>query len=111
MAIRLTETAATQINKQLKQRGGGIGLKLGVKKSGCSGFAYTLEYADDISSEQTAFKQFEVQVIVDKSDLAFLDGLELDYRREGINAAFKFNNPNVTGTCGCGESFSVANSE
>jgi iron-sulfur cluster assembly protein len=107
MMITLTESAAAQITKQLDKRGSGIGLKLGVKKSGCSGFAYILDYADTINAEQTAFEQFGVTVIVEKSDLHILKGIELDYRREGINAAFKFNNPNVTGTCGCGESFSV----
>lgn len=107
MAITLTERAAKQISKQLDKRGGGLGLKLGVKKSGCSGFAYTLDYADTIADEQTVFEQFGVKVIVANADLAFLDGTELDYSREGINEAFKFNNPNVTGTCGCGESFAV----
>lgn len=107
MAVTLTESAAKQIDKQLLKRGGGIGLKLGVKKSGCSGFAYTLDYADTLADEQIAFEQFGVKVIVTKADLAFLDGIELDYRREGMNEAFKFNNPNVTGTCGCGESFAV----
>jgi iron-sulfur cluster assembly protein len=107
MAITLTERAAKQISKQLSKRGGGLGLKLGVKKSGCSGFAYTLDYADSIIDTQTTFVQFDVQVIVDNKDLEFLNGTELDYSREGINEAFKFNNPNVTGTCGCGESFAV----
>lgn len=107
MAVTLTESAAKQIDKQLLKRGGGIGLKLGVKKSGCSGFAYTLDYADTLADEQIAFEQFGVKVIVTKADLAFLDGIELDYRCEGMNEAFKFNNPNVTGTCGCGESFAV----
>jgi iron-sulfur cluster assembly protein len=107
MAITLTERAAKQIAKQLEKRGGGLGLKLGVKKSGCSGFAYTLDYADALSDEQTVFEQFGVKVIVANADLPFLDGTELDYAREGINEAFKFHNPNVTGTCGCGESFAV----
>jgi iron-sulfur cluster assembly protein len=107
MAITLTEPAAKQISKQLSKRGGGLGLKLGVKKSGCSGFAYTLDYADSVTDEQAVFEQFGVKVIVANTDLAFLNGTELDYSREGINEAFKFNNPNVTGTCGCGESFAV----
>lgn len=107
MAITLTETAAKQISKQLEKRGNGIGLKLSVKKSGCSGFAYVLDYADAIEAEDNVFEQFDVKVIVNNTDLDFLDGIELDYRREGINEAFQFNNPNVTGTCGCGESFSV----
>ena len=107
MAITLTERAAKQISKQISKRGGGLGLKLGVKKSGCSGFAYTLDYADAITDEETVFEQFGVKVIVANPDLAALDGTELDYSREGINEAFKFNNPNVKGTCGCGESFAV----
>lgn len=107
MAITLTERAAKQISKQISKRGGGLGLKLGVKNSGCSGFAYTLDYADAVTDEQTVFEQFGVKVIVANADLEFLDGTELDYSREGINEAFKFNNPNVKGTCGCGESFAV----
>ena len=107
MAITLTERAAKQISKQLSKRGGGVGLKLGVKKSGCSGFAYTLDYADAITDNQITFEEFGVKVVVADTDLEFLDGTELDYSREGINEAFKFNNPNVSGTCGCGESFAV----
>jgi iron-sulfur cluster assembly protein len=107
MAISLTERAAKQISKQLSKRGNGVGLKLGVKKSGCSGFAYTLDYADAITDHDKVFEQFGVKVLVANADLEFLDGTELDYSREGINEAFKFNNPNVSGTCGCGESFAV----
>lgn len=107
MTITLTENAAKQIQKQLTKRGAGIGLKLGVKQSGCSGFAYVLDYADQLGENETVFEQFGVKVIVDNDDLKVLDGVQLDYAREGINEAFKFNNPNVTGTCGCGESFSV----
>lgn len=107
MAITLTESAAKQIEKQLEKRGSGLGLKLGVKPSGCSGFAYVLDYADEKAENDNVFEQFGVKVIVNDDDLAKLDGIELDYAREGINEAFKFNNPNVTGQCGCGESFSV----
>jgi iron-sulfur cluster assembly protein len=108
MTISLTENAAAQIKKQLEKRGTGIGLKLGVKKSGCSGYAYTLDYADNLNDDDSVFETFGVKVIVPTSDLEFVDGIELDYRREGINEAFQFNNPNVKGTCGCGESFSVS---
>jgi iron-sulfur cluster assembly protein len=108
MTISLTENAAAQIKKQLEKRGTGIGLKLGVKKSGCSGYAYTLDYADNLNDDESVFEAFGVKVIVPASDLEFVDGIELDYRREGINEAFQFNNPNVKGTCGCGESFSVS---
>ncbi|MEI6707982.1 MAG: iron-sulfur cluster assembly accessory protein [Methylococcales bacterium] len=108
MTISLTETAATQIKKQLEKRGAGVGLKLGVKKSGCSGYAYVLDYADKLNEDDAVFEDFGVKVIVSASDLEIIDGIELDYRREGINEAFQFNNPNVKGTCGCGESFSVS---
>ena len=107
MAVSLTESAARQIKKQLEKRGKGVGLKLGVKKSGCSGYSYTLDYSDDLKNDDEVFEDFGVKVIVEKNDLAFLDGIQLDYRREGINEAFQFNNPNVTGSCGCGESFTV----
>ncbi len=107
MSVTLTENAARQIKKQLAKRGQGIGLKLGVKKSGCSGYAYVLDYADQLESNDNVFENFDVKVIVSKDDLEFVDGISLDYRREGINEAFKFDNPNVKGTCGCGESFSV----
>lgn len=108
MSISLTEKAAAQVAKQLTKRGKGVGLKLGVKKSGCSGYAYTLDYADELHDNDRIFEQFGVKVIVDANDFEFLNGMELDYRREGINEAFQFNNPNVKGTCGCGESFSVS---
>lgn len=111
MSVTLTENAARQIKKQLEKRGKGIGLKLGVKKSGCSGYAYALEYADQLKENDAVFENFGVNVIVQASDLPFVDGIELDYRREGINEAFQFNNPNVTATCGCGESFSVVANE
>ena len=107
MSVSLTESAARQIKKQLEKRGKGVGLKLGVKKSGCSGYAYALDYADDLKEGDAVFEKFGVKVIVQESDLQFVDGIELDYRKEGINEAFRFDNPNVKGTCGCGESFSV----
>jgi iron-sulfur cluster assembly protein len=108
MTISCTEKAALQIKKQLEKRGAGIGLKLGVKKSGCSGFAYTMDYADNLNPDDKVFEAFGVKVVVAEPDLEFLDGIQLDYRREGINEAFQFNNPNVKGTCGCGESFTVS---
>ncbi|MCF6252894.1 MAG: iron-sulfur cluster assembly accessory protein [Methylococcaceae bacterium] len=107
MSITLTENAAKQIEKQLQKRGVGIGLKLGVKVSGCSGFSYVLDYAEEKASNETVFEQYGVKVLVKEDDLDKLDGIELDYVKEGINEAFKFNNPNATGECGCGESFSV----
>jgi iron-sulfur cluster assembly protein len=108
MSVTVTESAAKQIKKQLEKRGKGLGLKLAVKKSGCSGYAYVLDYADALNENDQVFEKFGVCVIVSANDLEFVDGIELDYRREGINEAFKFNNPNVKGTCGCGESFSVS---
>ena len=107
MSVSLTENAARQIKKQLEKRGKGIGLKLGVKKSGCSGYAYVLDYADTLNEDDAVFEKYDVKLIVPNNDLEFVNGIELDYRREGINESFKFNNPNVKGTCGCGESFSV----
>ncbi len=107
MSITVTEDAAKQIEKQLQARGSGIGLTLGVKKSGCSGFSYVLGYADEQTENETVFEQFGIKVLVKKEDLDKLEGVELDYAKEGINAAFKFRNPTATGECGCGKSFSV----
>jgi iron-sulfur cluster assembly protein len=107
MTINVTESAARQIQKQLQQRGSGLGLRLGVKSSGCSGFAYVLDYADEQAADEVVFDQHDIKVLVKQGDLDKLNGLQLDYAREGFNEAFKFNNPNVKGTCGCGESFSV----
>lgn len=107
MSITVTENAAKQIEKQIQQRGSGIGLKLGTKVAGCSGFAYTIDYADKQTENETVFEQFGVKIIVENDDMDKLNGLELDYVKNGLNAAFKFNNPNATGECGCGESFSV----
>lgn len=107
MSITVTERAANQIQKQLQKRGSGVGLRLGVKPSGCSGYAYVLDYADEQSEDEIVFDQFDVKVLVKQADLDKLNGIELDYAKEGFNEAFKFNNPNVKGMCGCGESFSV----
>lgn len=107
MAISLTENAAKKIKNQLATRGKGLGLKLGVKEAGCTGFAYVLDYADNLEENDIVFEQNDVKVIINEKNLKFLDGIEIDYRREGINEAFKFNNPNVKDTCGCGESFAV----
>jgi iron-sulfur cluster assembly protein len=107
MAIEITERAAQQIDKQLSKRGSGLGLRIGVKTAGCSGYAYTLDYADEAGSDDALFEQHGVTVLVPKDALDKLDGLTLDYVREGFNESFKFNNPNVKGTCGCGESFAV----
>ncbi len=107
MTINLTERAAKQIQRQLQKRGSGIGLRLGVKTAGCSGYAYVLDYADEQADDEVAFDLLDVKVLVKRDDLDKLDGIELDYAREGFNEAFKFSNPNAKATCGCGESFSV----
>ncbi len=107
MSITVTESAARQIQKQLQKRGTGLGLRLGVKTSGCSGYAYVLDYADSAGADDMVFEQYDVKVLVKQADLDKLNGIELDFTKEGFNEAFKFNNPNVKGSCGCGESFSV----
>jgi iron-sulfur cluster assembly protein len=107
MTITLTERAAEHVRKSLARRGKGAGLRLGVRTSGCSGQAYVLEFADAVQPEDQVFEDHGVKVIVDPKSLVFLDGTQLDYAREGLNEGFKFNNPNVKGECGCGESFTV----
>ncbi len=107
MAISLTEPAAERVRNFLTARGKGIGLRVGVKKTGCNGFAYVINYADEIDEEDIVFEDRGVNVVVDKSSLELIDGTEVDFVKEGLNEAFRFRNPNVTGECGCGESFSV----
>ncbi|HEC19742.1 MAG TPA: iron-sulfur cluster assembly protein IscA [Gammaproteobacteria bacterium] len=107
MSITLTESAAERIRGFLDNRGKGVGLRLGVKTSGCSGMAYVIEFADEIGSDDQVFEDKGVKVLVDPKSLIYLDGTELDYAKEGLNEGFKFNNPNVKDSCGCGESFTV----
>ena len=107
MSITITENAAQQIQKQLQKHPDAIGLSLGVKTSGCSGYAYVLEYASHLNADDIVFEQHGVKVLVKPEDLDKLNGIELDFVKEGFNQAFKFNNPNVKGVCGCGESFAV----
>jgi len=107
MAITLSEKAATHVTNFLAKRGKGIGLRLGVRTSGCSGMAYKLEFVDTVSEEDQVFESNGVKVFVDAKSLPYLDGMELDYTREGLNEGFKFNNPNVKDQCGCGESLNV----
>ena len=107
MSISLSENAAKQILKKLAKRGKGIALRVGVKKVGCSGFAYTFDYADEIHTGDQLFESHNASVVVDASSLPFLDGSNVDFVREGLNDSFKFSNPNVDNTCGCGESFSM----
>jgi iron-sulfur cluster assembly protein len=107
MAITLTESAATHIKKFISNRGKGVGLRLGVKTTGCSGMAYVVEFADAIESDDQVFESHGVKVVVNPKSLVYIDGTELDFTREGLNEGFKFNNPNVKDECGCGESFNV----
>jgi len=107
MAISMTPAAANHVRGYLTNRGKGIGIRLGVRTSGCSGMAYVLEFADELKDEDQVFESEGVKVIVDPKSLLYLDGTELDYTREGLNEGFKFNNPNVKDACGCGESFNV----
>ena len=107
MAISLTEPAARRVRTYLDARGTGFGLRLGVKKTGCNGFAYVVNYADSAEDSDVVFEDRGVKVVVDRKSLDLIDGTEVDFVKEGLNEAFCFRNPNVTGECGCGESFSV----
>jgi iron-sulfur cluster assembly protein len=107
MAVTLSERAATHIKNFLAKRGSGLGLKLGVRTSGCSGMAYKLEFVDVEDPEDVKLECHGVTLYIDPKSLSYLDGTELDYAREGLNEGFKFNNPNVKSQCGCGESFNV----
>jgi iron-sulfur cluster assembly protein len=107
MAITVTDSAAQRIRSFLEKRGKGVGLRLGVKTTGCSGLAYVLEFADDTNPDDQVFESQGVKIIVDPKSLVYIDGTELDYGKEGLNEGFKFENPNVKDECGCGESFTV----
>ena len=107
MAVTLTDRAAEHVQRYIAKRGKGVGLRLGVKTTGCSGLAYKLEYVDELLPEDNVFESHGIKVIVDANSLPYIDGTELDYAREGLNEGFRFNNPNVKDECGCGESFTV----
>ena len=107
MPITLTESAAKHVANYLAQRGKGVGVRLGVKTTGCSGLAYKLEYADVVSPQDQVFESYGVKILIDPKSLTYLDGTELDFVREGLQQGFKFNNPNERDRCGCGESFRV----
>jgi iron-sulfur cluster assembly protein len=107
MSVTLTEAAARHVTRYLSRRGKGVGVRLGVKTTGCSGLAYKLEYADEQSAEDVVFESKGVIVLVDPKSMAYIDGTELDFVREGLNEGFKFSNPNERDRCGCGESFRV----
>lgn len=107
MGISLTDSAAEHVQSYMQNRGKGVGLRLGVRTTGCSGMAYVLEFADEVDEGDTVFEDNDVKIIIDAKSLLYLDGTELDFAREGLNEGFKFNNPNVKDECGCGESFTV----
>jgi iron-sulfur cluster assembly protein len=107
MSVQLTESAAKQIQTQLAKRGRGVGLRVGVKKVGCSGYAYTYDYADEVRADDQTFEAHGIKVVVDTTSLEFIDGSTLDFVKEGLKQTFKFQNPNIDATCGCGESFSI----
>jgi iron-sulfur cluster assembly protein len=107
MAISLTPAAADRVQSFLARRGHGVGLRLSVKKTGCSGFAYVVNYAEGVGAEDVVFEDRGVKVVVDRASLSFIDGTEVDFIKQGLNEAFRFRNPNVKGECGCGESFTV----
>ena len=107
MAITLTNSAAERVRTFLANRGKGLGLRLGIKTSGCSGLAYVLEFVDELNEDDNVFEQDGVKVIVDTKSLVYLDGTQLDFVKEGLNEGFKFINPNEKDECGCGESFNV----
>lgn len=107
MAITMTDAAVQHVARYLEKRGHGFGIRLGVRTSGCSGMAYVLEFVDEKQAEDQIFETQGVRVVIDPKSLLYLDGTELDFAKEGLNEGFKFNNPNVSSECGCGESFNV----
>ena len=107
MAVTMTEAAAKHVTRYLGRRGKGVGVRLGVKTTGCSGLAYTLEYADDVAPEDVEFEDQGIKILIDPKSLAYLEGTQLDFVREGLNEGFKFSNPNERDRCGCCESFRI----
>ncbi|NPA72227.1 MAG: iron-sulfur cluster assembly accessory protein [Gammaproteobacteria bacterium] len=108
MAVTLTKSGAERVVKMLEKRGHGVGLRVSTKVSGCAGFAYVVDYADEINEDDSVFESFDVQVVVDAKSLKNIDGMEIDYVQESLlNEGFDFRNPKVKDSCGCGESFTV----
>jgi iron-sulfur cluster assembly protein len=107
MSVTMTPAAAERVRSFMQNRGKGLGLRLGIKTTGCSGLAYVLEFVDDLNDDDQLFSIDEVNIIIDAKSLVYLEGIELDFVKEGLNEGFKFTNPNAKGECGCGESFNV----
>lgn len=108
MAVTLTQSAAERVKTMLEKRGSGLGLRVSTKVSGCAGFSYVVDYADDINADDQVFESFDIKVVVDAASLENIDGMEIDYVKESLlNEGFDFKNPNVKDSCGCGESFTV----
>lgn len=107
MALSLTQSAAERVKAYLEHRGRGLGLRVGIRKTGCSGYAYVIDYADDVDDGDVVFEDRGVKIVVDHDSLELIDGTQVDFVKQGLNEAFKFRNPNVKGECGCGESFSI----
>lgn len=107
MSVTLTQEAAKRVQQQLQARGKGVGLRVAIKASGCSGFAYVLDYADQVEADEVVYESHGARVVVARDTLPMLDGLVVDFRKDGLNELFKFDNPNAEALCGCGESFSV----
>lgn len=107
MAITLTQAAADHVKQYMKGRGKGLGVRVGVTTTGCSGLAYVLEFVDECNEEDTVFTSHDINIYIDPKSLVYLDGTEMDYVKQGLNEGFEFSNPNTKGTCGCGESFTV----
>ena len=107
MAITMTDTAVQHVKQQLDQRGKGLGIRVGVKTTGCSGMAYVLEFVDEIETSDEVFENQGVKLVVDPKSLVYIDGTQMDFVKDGLNEGFEFKNPNAAGECGCGESFTV----
>ena len=107
MAISLTDSAAERVQNYLRARGEGVGLRLGITETGCSGYSYVINYADEVATNDVVFEDKGVKIVVDPDALKLIDGTEVDFVKNGLNEAFSFKNPNVTGECGCGESFNI----
>lgn len=107
MAISLTESAAQRVSSYIEQRGEGIGLRVGVQSTGCSGYSYVINFADEIDADDVVFEDRGIKIVVDNEALKLIDGTEVDFVKNGLNEAFSFKNPNISGECGCGESFNI----